>query len=192
MENQMVITIFELALSIVIGILSLYVMHYVILKIYKRKTNDEDPYQNVSFLIFLSGILFSVGYLLSGIMTPLSSTLDMLNNGQSSSFEILFSFTKYIGIFTFLGLVLGCIINYLTYLIFSSLTTKLDELEEIKNGNVGIAILVSVIAITMAVFCKEPFLLVRILNLILAYLLSFIIKDSSFGPIAQLVRAPGS
>ena len=160
MENQMVITIFELTLSIVIGILSLYVMHYVILKIYKRKTNDEDPYQNVSFLIFLSGILFSVGYLLSGIMTPLSSTLDMLNNGQNSSFEILFSFTKYIGIFTFLGLVLGCIINYLTYLIFSSLTTKLDELEEIKNGNVGIAILVSVIAITMAVFCKEPFLLV--------------------------------
>ena len=160
MENQLVVSIFELALSILIGILSLYVIHYLILKIYKKKTNDENPYQNLSFLIFLSGILFSIGYLMSGIMTPLSSALDMLSNGQTSSFDVLFSFTKYIGIFSFLGLLIGAIINYLTYLIFSTLTTKLNELEEIKNGNVGVAILVSVIAITMAAFCKEPFLIV--------------------------------
>tara|TARA_Y100001968_G_C19401824_1_gene741441 strand:- start:345 stop:869 length:525 start_codon:yes stop_codon:yes gene_type:complete len=160
MENQLIVSIFELSLSIIIGVLCFYLTHYVIIKIYSKKTVEENPYKNMAFLIFLSGILFSIGYLLSGIMTPLSSTLDMLNNGQDSILHTLLSFTKYIIIFSSLGLLLGGLINFITYFIFSSLTNKLNELDEIRNGNVGVAILVSVIAIIMALFCKEPFLIV--------------------------------
>ena len=126
----------------------------------KNNKNDENIYSNTAFLIFLSGIMFSIGYLLSGIMTPLSSALSVINNGSLSSFDVVLNFSKYIGIFSALGLLLGGLINYLTYLIFSSLTTKLNEIEEIRSGNVGVAILVSIIAIIIAVFCREPFMIV--------------------------------
>ncbi len=159
MENQIFISVVELALSIFVGVTSLYFTHFILVKIYKQKTGDNNPYKNIAFMILLSGIIFSIGYLLSGIITPLSSTLDMLNNGESQVTTTIFSFVKYIIGFSFLGLILGGIINYLSYLLFTSLTTKLDEFNEIKNGNIGVAVLVSVIAITIAIFCKEPFMI---------------------------------
>tara|TARA_B110001452_G_scaffold56073_1_gene43454 strand:+ start:4042 stop:4566 length:525 start_codon:yes stop_codon:yes gene_type:complete len=158
MDNQIIISVFELTLSILIGVLSLFLTHYILIKIYKSRTNDEKPYENTAFLIFLSGIIFSMGFLLSGLTTPLSSTLDMLSVGNNSATTTMISFSKYVFIFCFLGFLLGGFINFLTYLLFTNLTTKLNEFEEIKNGNIGVAILVSVIAITIAVFCKEPFL----------------------------------
>lgn len=160
MNNQLITSSFELLLSLLIGILCLYISHYIIVRIYTNRFGNKDPYKNNAFLIFLSGILFSVGYLISGVMTPLSTTIDMLNNNDFSTFDAMAAYTKYILLFCLIGLVLAGLINFLTYLLFTSLTHNLDELEEIKNGNIGVSILVSVISIIIAIFCREPFLIV--------------------------------
>jgi uncharacterized membrane protein YjfL (UPF0719 family) len=160
MTNQLIISSFELILSLIIGILCLYIAHYIIVRIFTNRFNNQDPYENNAFLIFLAGILFSVGYLISGVMTPLSTTIDMLNNGDFTTSDSIIAYSKYIILFCSLGLVLAGLINFLTYLLFSSLTTNLNELEEINNGNVGVSILVSVIAIVISILCREPFLIV--------------------------------
>lgn len=160
MNKQLIISFFELSISIIVGILALYLTHYVIVRIYKSKFPEDNPYKNNAFLIFMSGMMFSVAHLLTGIIHPLSSTLDILTKTYPDTTDLIISFSQFLGLFVFIGLVLGGVINFLAYLLFSSLTTKVNELDEIKNGNIGVAIFVSVMAITIAVFCKEPFLVV--------------------------------
>jgi uncharacterized membrane protein YjfL (UPF0719 family) len=160
MENQLVISFLELSLAMIIGVLSLFVTHFVLVKVYMSKFPTTNPYKNNAFLIFMGGMMFSVGYLLSGIIHPLSSTLDLLIDGRPETLQLILSYSKYLGLFTVIGLILGGLINFLSYFIFATLTTSVDELDEINNGNIGIAVVVSVIAITIAVFCKEPFLVV--------------------------------
>ena len=110
-------------------------------------------------MIFLAGVMFSVGYLLTGIIEPLSSTLDLLMSSHQDKGTLTWEYTKFLALFVSIGFTLGVLINIIAYFLFSSLTTEVNELEEIKNGNIGVAVLVSVIAITIAVFCKEPFLI---------------------------------
>lgn len=160
MDKQLIISFLELSIAIIVGVLALYITHYVILRIYKSKFPEDNPYKNNAFLIFVSGMMFSVAYLLTGIIHPLSSTLDILTKTYPESTDLILSFSKYLGLFVLIGLILGGIINFISYVLFSTLTTQVNELDEIKSGNIGIAIFVSIMAITIAVFCKEPFLVV--------------------------------
>jgi hypothetical protein len=160
MDKQLIISFLELSIAIVLGVLALYITHYVIVRIYKSKFPEDNPYKNNAFLIFVSGMMFSVAYLLTGIIHPLSSTLDILTKTYPENTDLILSFSKYLGLFVLIGLVLGGIINFISYVLFSTLTTQVNELDEIKSGNIGVAIFVSVMAITIAVFCKEPFLVV--------------------------------
>ena len=78
MDKQLIISFLELSIAVVIGILSLYITHFVVVRIYKSKFPTDNPYKNNAFLIFMTGMMFSVAYLLSGIIHPLSSTRDLL------------------------------------------------------------------------------------------------------------------
>ena len=162
MDKQIIISFLELTIAILIGLIALYSTHFVIVRIYKSKypKEDDNPYKNTAFLIFVSGMMFSVAYLLSGIIHPLSSTLDILTKAYPDTTDLIFTYSKYLSLFFFFCLALGGLINFLAYFLFSSLTTNVNELEEIKEGNIGVSIFISVMAITIAVFCKEPFLVV--------------------------------
>ena len=158
MENQVILSFLELILAILLGVLSMFITHFILVRIYKSKYPTEAPYKNNAFLIFLAGTMFSVAYLLAGIIEPLSSTLDLLIGSNQENSTLIWEYFKFLSLFTIIGFVLGMVINFIAYFLFSSLTTEVNELEEIKNGNIGVAVLVSVIAITISVFCKEPFL----------------------------------
>ena len=43
-------------------------------------------------------------------------------------------------------------------MLFSALTKKVNEFDEIKEGNVGVAIMVSVVIIVISLFCQGPFI----------------------------------
>jgi len=160
MNSELMISILELTVSIFIGIFTLFLTYYIFTKIYLSRFPKSNLYKNNAFLIFLGGVMISMGYLLSGIISPLTSTLDILISSKPETLSLILEYSKFLGLFLVLGLILGGLINYLSYLIFSNLTRTVDEFEEINKGNSGVAFIVSVIAITIAVFCKEPFLVV--------------------------------
>ena len=70
MENQVILSFLELTLAIVLGVLSMFITHFILVRIYKSKYPTEAPYKNNAFLIFLAGTMFSVAYLLAGIIEP--------------------------------------------------------------------------------------------------------------------------
>ena len=56
-------TSIELIISVIIGLMTVYLTKILVMKFYLKKTNEANPYKNLSFMIFLSGTIFSVSYI---------------------------------------------------------------------------------------------------------------------------------
>ena len=159
MKTEINIALIELVISLAIGILTVYLTKSVLMKFYLKKTNEKNPYQNLSFMIFLSGTIFSISYIVFGIMEPLSSTIKLLSTNNTSLFILWLGIFKYLGMFLVLGYGFGATIVYTAYHLFSKLTRNLDEYDEISKNNVGVALLIAVLTIVIALFTKDPFII---------------------------------
>ena len=82
MKTEINIALIELVISLAIGIITVYLTKTVLMRFYLKKTNEQNPYQNLSFMIFLSGTIFSISYIVFGIMEPLSSTIKLLSTNK--------------------------------------------------------------------------------------------------------------
>jgi hypothetical protein len=158
MKTEINLALIELLIALAIGILTVYLTKSILMRFYLKKTNEQDPYKNLSFMIFLSGTIFSIAYLVFGIMEPLSSTIKLLSTANTSLFLWLEIF-RYLAIFLLLGYSFGAAIVFITYKLFSILTRKLDEYDEISKNNIGVAILLVVLMIVIALFTKGPFII---------------------------------
>ncbi|MEN9399284.1 MAG: hypothetical protein RL632_385 [Bacteroidota bacterium] len=148
----------ELLLAMIIGIMTVYFTKMVLMNFYIKKTNELNPYKNLSFMIFLSGTIFSVAYITFGIMQPLTATFKVLNTSGEVGFPYILSCLQYTGMFLLLGYVFSGIITFIAYKLFAVMTTQLNEYEEIRDNNVGVAILLVTLTIVTAMFAKEPFI----------------------------------
>lgn len=158
MDNEILIAVLELGLALFVGIGTLFLTKYIFTKIYKMKTGEDFPYKNTAFMIFLSGSIFGVAWLVYGITDPLDTTLVLLMSSDASTAQIVIEYSKFMGLFLLFGYILGFGINYLTFLLFSTLTKKVNEFDEIRNGNIGVALMVSVVIIVISLFCQAPFI----------------------------------
>lgn len=159
MKTDFNTTPIELLISIVIGLITVYLTKTVMTRFYLRKTNEVNPYKNLSFMIFLSGTIFSVSYIVFGIMEPLSATIKLLGTTNTSLLSLWLSVLKYLSIFLVLGYSFSAAVIFVTYKLFSMLTSQLDEYDEISKGNVGVALLLAVLTIVIALFTKDPFII---------------------------------
>lgn len=159
MKTEINIALIELVISLAIGILTTFLTKLVLMRFYLKKTNEQNPYKNLSFMIFLSGTIFSISYIVFGIMEPLSSTIKLLSTYSNSDLWLWMEILKYLGMFLILGYSFGATIVYVAYNLFSKLTRNLDEYDEIAKNNVGVALLIAVLTIVIALFTKEPFII---------------------------------
>jgi hypothetical protein len=158
MNATFTISFIELIISIVAGVLTVYLTKLVMTKLYLKKTNELNPYKNTSFMIFLSGTIFSVSYIVFGIMEPFSATVKLLSAQNQDTLSLVFDISKYLIMFLFLGYLFGGMIIFLAYKLFSSFTSQVDEYDEIYKNNIGVAILLAVLTIVIALFTKSPFI----------------------------------
>lgn len=159
MKTEINLALIELIISLAIGILTVYSTKYVLTRFYLKKTNEQDPYKNLSFMIFLSGTIFSISYIVFGIMEPLSSTIKLLSAKNPTFIVLWFEILRYLGMFLFLGYSFGASIVFVSYKLFSSFTKNLDEYDEISKNNIGVALLVATLNIVIALFTKNPFII---------------------------------
>ncbi len=94
-----------------------------------------------------------MGIMISGIVEPLISSFRLLNR-QSDSFVLAF---KYIGTGAiYIGIAYGAtiVIGLLSTFLYSKLT-PIDEFEEIRENNIGVALIISSILITLTLLTKS-------------------------------------
>lgn len=154
MENNLtLLAMTELIISIIIGVLLLYTTFKFIDKFIRLKHGIR--YDNISFSIFISSIIFSVGYLFSDIKSPILNSIRITQEQVDFSGNIYLEGAKYSLLFFALIIVSIFLINVISFYLFSSMTKTIHEFEEIKNNNIAVAIISGVIIITISLIVKD-------------------------------------
>ena len=138
------------ALSMGVGIMA---TTYLLLKYIGKKRYDINQ-NNQAFGIFMASILFSVGYLVSSVIHPLLSLFRILSTKDSSTVHLLFSFIGYGAIYIFMAYITGLLVCWLGIVIYNYIT-PIDEIQELKNNNIAVALVVGSIIITLSLMTHD-------------------------------------
>lgn len=126
-------------------------MSYKILK--RLFFQDQDlSGQNLAFIIFTSGVILSIGIILSEILPSITNVI-RLSTTQTETIDSL-SIAKYSGLYLLIGSIAAIAINGAVFLLFSILTKGVNEFKEIQQNNISVAILVVTILISITLIAK--------------------------------------
>ena len=138
------------ALSIGIFIMAIT---YQALRYYGRKRYDIQP-GNLAYSIFTAAVLFSIGYMVSGIIQPLISLFWLLAGKENDSVNLALLFIGHGAIYIALAFVAGIVICVSGIAIYTFLT-PIDEFQELKNNNIGVALISGTIMIVLSMLTRE-------------------------------------
>lgn len=145
------LSLIEIILSLVITVVIIFVS-YKILKTLFFKSHDVRG-SNLSFTIFTSGIILSIGLILSEILPSITNVIRLASN-QSETIELA-TIAKYSGLYLLIGFFAALIINCSVFFLFSILTRGINEFKEIQENNLSVSILVVSILISITIIVKD-------------------------------------
>ena len=145
------ISLIEIILSIIITVIIIFATYKVLKWLFFRDSDLRGD--NLAFTIFTSGIILSIGIILSEILPSITNII-RLSTTQGQSME-LFVIVKYSGIYLIIGFLITLLINASVFFLFSILTRGVNEFQEIKENNISVAILVVAILISITIISKD-------------------------------------
>lgn len=148
--NTALLGLIEIISAISIGVFILYLTYKILKWIGRRYYDIKD--KNLAYSIFMAAMMFSVGYMVSGVIPPLISSFRLLNidNGLLLTLTFIGRGSIYVG----LAFVSALFIGLLSTTLYTWMT-PIDEFAEIKNNNVGVALIVASIVITLTLLSKD-------------------------------------
>ena len=143
-------------LSLVLGILVLFLGFSFFSKLSIAIDEEEELQKNnIAVAILSASLIFSLGYMMKSSIYPLiQAFFNILFYSDEGVVSSLVGFG-----FLLLQFLLTLVISmgslWVGLKAFTWLTKNLDEFEEIRNNNIAVAILMSAIIITLALFLRE-------------------------------------
>ncbi|RDK88841.1 DUF350 domain-containing protein [Marinirhabdus gelatinilytica] len=152
MNSQLfIIALIEIILSLVVSVLIIFTS-YIILKRLFFKTEDVQG-NNMAFTVFTSGIIFSIGLILSEIVPSITNVIRIATTQEETI--SLSTVVSYSSLYLFIGFVMAVFINAAVFFLFSILTRGVNEFKAIKTNNLSVAILVVSILISITLIAKD-------------------------------------
>lgn len=145
------LALLEIILSIIISVSVIYVSYKILKKLFFKKEDLRGD--NLAFTIFTSGVVLSIGIILSEILPSITNVI-RLTTTQSESTG-LGEIAKYSGLYLFIGFLIAVVINFSVFMLFSLLTKGVDEFKAIKENNISVAILVVAVLISITLIAKD-------------------------------------
>jgi uncharacterized membrane protein YjfL (UPF0719 family) len=143
----------QIASSLTTGLFILWVTYRGI-QIFGEKYCSMKAENNVAFSIFMAGVLFSVGLSMSAAIQPLVSAFRILSNMNNDIPTLVGLFVMYGGVYVLLAYLSSVVITVLGIYIYINLT-PLDEFEEIRKNNVGVALVLTAIIVVLNLMSKS-------------------------------------
>jgi hypothetical protein len=139
-------------ISLVLSLALITIAHRYLSKKLKNLAGLEPG--AMCFNILASGLLISMGMLMSEASRPMITVINYLSRSTDSLWFL--NAMGYIGLLFVLVIAFSGIIIAGSITFFNRMTGKMDEVEEIRKGNAGIAILLASLMISMTLFLKSP------------------------------------
>ncbi len=145
------LALLEIIFSIIITIFIIFISYKVLTRLFKKETDVRG--NNMAFSIFTSGIIISIGIILSEILPSITNVIriSLQESETVNTTEIL----MYSGLYLFIGFVISVFINGATFLLFSILTKGVNEFKEIQQDNTAVAILTVAILVSITLTVKD-------------------------------------
>ncbi len=145
------LSIIELILSILVSISIIFITYKMLKWMFFKECDLRGD--NLAFTIFTSGIILSIGIILSEILPSITNVI-RLSTTQSETTKPS-TIILYSGLYLLIGFLISVIINLSVFFLFSVLTRGVHEFKEIQNNNVSVAILVVAILISITIISKD-------------------------------------
>jgi len=145
------LAILEILISLVMTVVIIFVSCKLLKFLFFRSSDLRGD--NMAFTIFTSGIVLSIGLILSEILPSITNVVRILSTQTDTvdTGKIL----SYSGLYLLIGFVMAVFINASAFLLFSILTKGINEFKEIQQNNVSVAILIVAILLSITLIVKE-------------------------------------
>lgn len=148
--NTALLGLIEIISAISIGVFIL-LLTYKLLKWIGRRYYDIQN-KNLAYSIFMAAMMFSVGFMVSGVIPPLISSFRLLH--IENAFLLTLTFVGRGALYVGIAYISALLIGLLSTTLYTRMT-PIDEFAEIKNNNVGVALIVASIIITLTLLSKD-------------------------------------
>ena len=155
-EKLALLSLIELISALSCGVFILYVT-FRILRIYGSKKLEIDQY-NTAYMVFIGAVLFSVGFTMSGIINPILSYFRIMSDRDISAVNLFLSFIATGGAYIIISYVLSILVISLGIGLYTFMT-PLKEVQELKENNIVVSIVLAAIIIVLSLMCKDGIIL---------------------------------
>jgi uncharacterized membrane protein YjfL (UPF0719 family) len=153
--TNVVVGLIQLIISIIFAVLALYIGFAVLSKINKNMDEEKEIARgNVAVGIIVASVFVAIALVVQSGVSGLSVGINKaLNEGIFTVDGLLAIGTAFIQLI--LGIVLAVGAIYLALYILDKLTKGVDEFEEIKKGNIAVALMMGGVIIAVAVIIQS-------------------------------------
>ena len=145
------LALFEIILSIIVTVIVVYISFGILKKLFFK--NQEVESSNMAFTIFMSGIIISLGLILSEILPSITNVV-RLSVTQQESIDFM-TVAKYSGLYLIIGFIMSLFINTAVFVLFSFLTKGVNEFKEIQQNNLAVSIMVVALLLSITLISKD-------------------------------------
>ncbi len=143
--------IIQIFSAITIGIFLLALTFKIVQWVGKRYYGIER--YNLAYSIFTSAIMISVGLMASSVLQPLVSSFRLLEK-SNDNFELALRYFGTGAVYIAIAYSVTILIGLISTFLYSKLTV-IDEFKEIKENNVGVALIIGAIIITLSLLSNS-------------------------------------
>lgn len=145
------LALFEIIISIVVSVVIIYLSYVILHKLFFKKMDLQGS--NTAFSVFTSGIVLSIGLILSEILPSITNVV-RLSTTQTETVDYG-TIAQYSGLYLLIGFLAAVIINGSVFFLFSILTRGVNEFKAIRKNNISVAILVVATLLSITIIVKE-------------------------------------
>lgn len=146
-----ILGLIEIFSAISIGIFILALTFKLVQWVGKKYYDVKDF--NLAYSIFTAAIIISVGIMVSSVLQPLVSSFRLLDK-QSSDFMLALRFIGTGSVYIAIAYGVAIFIGLLSTFLYSKLTV-IDEFKEIRENNLGVAIIIGSIIVTLSLLSQS-------------------------------------
>ncbi|MDW7694017.1 DUF350 domain-containing protein [Flammeovirgaceae bacterium SG7u.111] len=157
--NLVLFSSYETMLSLVFGLLTVYLSIKIINQLIMKVDFFSMVKQgNIAVSVFEGTLIFCTLLLVENSIMPAVDALRtmVLATGEVTPRMMFISFSYFIS-FYFISLIFCFLLLIITFYVFIKATTSVDEIAEIKKNNISVAIMLSIVIISVTLFIRPAF-----------------------------------
>jgi hypothetical protein len=147
---------YEIVLSIIFSLLTIFITQLFLNNtLLNTKIPGNDYSKNLSIAIFAGSIIISVLLLVNSSILPAVDTLrTMVLASEKFTFRMIGVSLLYFLLFFMITLFFSILIMWLAIKVYFKATLNLDEMEELRNKNMAVSVMMSMVVLGIALFVR--------------------------------------